>query len=206
LQEQQGNGKTRPPSTIYFYCDYRDVQTRTPAGVYGSLLAQMVETHSPDRMPFELEDAFETNRNPPNDSFLQRQLLKVASQTAPARTRIVIDGLDECTPEARVEILETLMELNRSAAEISLLLTSRDEVDIRAVLAKVPKLRIDSSVNSEDITSFVVDECERNNKLKRKLKGSTKQEVIQTISSQADGMYVISSEDHPSLVVAYTRK
>ena len=110
---------------------------------------------------------------------------------AQAGMRVVVDGLDECTSEAGGEILQTLRELN-TVADIRLLVTSRDEVDIKTALADVPKLRIDASVNSQDITSFVVDECERNTKLKKILRGPTKQEVISVVSSQADGMHVLS--------------
>ncbi|KAI5841635.1 hypothetical protein BZA05DRAFT_380346 [Tricharina praecox] len=189
LEEEQKMGNKCPTRTIYFYCDYRDVQKQTPAGIYGSLLAQIVETYSPDHMPPDLQDVFmKSNMSPPLEGFLKEYLLNSASKVAFGRTRVVIDGLDECEPAARTKILQTMMEFNRLAG-ISLLITSRDEVDIKSELAEVPKLRIDASVNSQDITSFVMDECERNNKLRRKLKGATKQEVIAAISSQADGMF-----------------
>jgi hypothetical protein len=44
---------------------------------------------------------------------------------------------DERTSEAQGEILQTLRELN-TVADICLLVTSRDEVDIKTVLADVP--------------------------------------------------------------------
>jgi hypothetical protein len=83
-------------------------------------------------------------------------LLRAASRLALVGMRVV-DGLDECTSEG--EILQMLTELN-TVADIRLLVTCRYEVNIKTVLADVPKLRINASANSQDITSFVVDDCE----------------------------------------------
>jgi hypothetical protein len=187
LQEQTPNQQGAPKNnTMYFYCDFRDNHKVNAAGIYGALIAQLLEAYWVDHLPDYFELFYEKNSaKPPHPDFLKEQLLKLIKQVG--HVRILVDALDECTDTTRIAVLQTLLEVQQ-AGSVNLLITSREEVDIKAVLNGSPSLCINALVNSRDIKLFVTEECERNVKLQRKLKGPTKAEVISTISEKADGM------------------
>lgn len=186
MKEENEAGLGSRTKTIYFYCDFRDSNKVSAAGVYGSLISQLLQAYWKDYLPEEFENFYQDNcQNPPLEVFLKQQLLTLVRTIG--RTRIVVDALDECTPSARSDVLETLLEI-RKTTSINLLVTSREEVDIKLLVAEAPRLCINAAVNSDDIEHFVIEECERNPNLRRKLKGLTKAEVIATISSKANGM------------------
>jgi hypothetical protein len=178
-----GGSRTK---TIYFFCDFRDSDKVNAAGIFGSLIAQLLEAYWPNALPDHFDQFYQNNKDKrPHEDFLKEQLLKLVKQVG--RTRILVDALDECSAAARMEVLRTLLEIHQ-AGQVNLLITSRDEVDIKTALKDFPSMCINAAVNSQDIKLFVTEECNRNVKLQRKLKGSTKTEVISTISEKADGM------------------
>lgn len=186
LKEEEDAGQSSKIKTIFFYCDFKDTQKQTPAGVYGSLISQIISVFWGNSLPEDFETFFFRNRDkPPREDQLKKELLRLVKTIS--HTRIVVDALDECPPAARVEVLKTLLEI-RDMSNINLLITSREDVDIKLLLSEEPKLFINAEVNSNDIQHFVTEECERNLSLRRKLKGDTKTEVITTIASKANGM------------------
>ena len=171
---------------LFFYCDFRLSATTSAHGVYGSLLSQLLDSNGDDDLPPDLKDYFEKNKStPPPEGFLKEQLMIQIRRAGPIK--ILVDALDECVPAARIPVLETLMAIHETGS-VSLLITSRPDADIKFILKEVPTVCINAAVNSHDIKLYVTEECDRNVKLKRKLKGSTKLEVISTITSQANGM------------------
>jgi len=156
--------------------------------IYGSLLAQLLESNYVNNLPGEIADYYDKNKlRSPLEQVSKEQLLKLV--TTVGQTRIVVDALDECVESVRIPVLQTLVELHRSGlGQVNVLVTSRPELDIKLFLEEVPKLCINALVNSQDIRLFVTEECERSIILKNKLKGSIKFEVISTISEEAKGM------------------
>ncbi|KAF8537946.1 hypothetical protein BDD12DRAFT_844729 [Trichophaea hybrida] len=186
LQEEGEAGASSYTKTVYFYCDFKDVNKASAVGVYGSLLAQILESYY-DKLPTHLAEYYEKNHSrPPQEASIKQELLNLVGKVG--CTRIVVDALDECVVSARMEVLKTLLEIQQ-AGKVNMLITSREEVDIKAVLADVPKVCVNAVVNSKDIQLFVTEECERNVKLRRRLKGIIKSEVISTVSSEAKGMF-----------------
>ncbi|KAF8244834.1 ankyrin [Wilcoxina mikolae CBS 423.85] len=182
-------GSRPPPNLIYFYCDFRDAEKVKAVNIYGSLLAQLLESKYENNLPGEIADYYNKHKlRSPLEQFSKEQLLKLIPTVGP--TKIVVDALDECVESARISVLETLMELEKAGlGHVNVFVTSRPELDIKLLLEQVPKLCINALVNSRDIRLFVTEECERSVRLKKKLKGSTKSEVISTISSEAKGMF-----------------
>jgi ankyrin repeat protein len=187
LLEEQGTTKSH---TIYFFCDFRDVSAVTPRDIYGSLVAQLIKSNWEGELPVNFQHYFENhNKKPPLVEALKEQLKKLLEQAG--STRIIIDALDECDGSVRMELLGTLLDLKRSR-NVNLLVTSREEADIKFLVGDETAVCIRPESNSKDIALFVREETERNRKLSG-LKKSTKAEIFSEISTQASGMYVSTS-------------
>ena len=77
-------------------------------------------------------------------------------------TTIVIDALDECSPEGRHRLLKALNKiLLESSSLVKIYVSSRDDGDIVTRLQNYPNLEITSDRNSDDIASFVKDQTEQ---------------------------------------------
>jgi hypothetical protein len=172
-------------ATLYFYCDFRDAAKSEPANVYGSLIAQILETCWDKEVPEHFQTYYDKNRKRhPEGDVLKDQLLWLLKSVG--RTRIVIDALDECPRPMRMGVLTSLLEIQRDT-DTNLLVTSRGEFDIKVILEDRDKILVSEDVNSKDITLFVREEIERNVRLRR-LKNVTKAEILETLSAEAKGM------------------
>lgn len=114
-------------------------------------------------------------------------------------TTIVIDALDECDPERRPDLLDTLeLILQESSSLVKVFVSSRRDHDIVLNLRDYPNLELSSEKNKDDISSFVTTET--NNLIRRKKllalstnKEELKVEIIEQVTKKADGMSVLSS-------------
>jgi len=112
-------------------------------------------------------------------------------------TTIVIDALDECDPERRANLLETLETiLQESSHLVKIFVSSRDDQDIVCHLKYYPNLEIVSSRNMYDIVSFVESETRALITKKKLLRFSSKKEelekvIIDQVTKGASGMYVV---------------
>jgi hypothetical protein len=182
LIEEEPDTQTK---TIYFYCDFKDVDKINADGVYRSLTAQILQANWANDLPPEFKRFYEENSTrPPQRDLLKQELLHLIKSCG--RTRILVDALDECNAAERVEVLQTLFDLQH-AGKVNLLVTSRESLDIKLAVGERNNLYIQSSLNKADIEMFVRNEVERNEKLNR-LKDDTKAEIISTITAGADGM------------------
>ena len=109
-------------------------------------------------------------------------------------TTIVIDALDECNPEKRADLLETLETiLQESSRLVKIFVSSRDDQDIVCHLEDYPNLNIASDRNMDDIASFVRAETQGLIKKRKLLRYSKNhKELMESIIDQviegANGM------------------
>ncbi|KFY32484.1 hypothetical protein V493_00153, partial [Pseudogymnoascus sp. VKM F-4281 (FW-2241)] len=110
-------------------------------------------------------------------------------------TTIVIDALDECDPESRTDLLETLEKvLKESSRLVKIFVSSRDDQDIVCHLQDYPNLGISSDRNMDDITLFVKVETQNLMKRKKLLRFSTNKEeleemIVDQVTKGANGMF-----------------
>jgi hypothetical protein len=113
-------------------------------------------------------------------------------------TTIVIDALDECDPEKRGDLLETLETLLRESSRlVKIFVSSRDDQDIVYHLQDYPSLELVSDRNKDDIASFVKAETQDLIRERQLLHYSINKEeltetIIEQITKGAGGMYVLS--------------
>jgi hypothetical protein len=109
-------------------------------------------------------------------------------------TTIVIDALDECDPERRADLLETLETiLQESSRLVKIFVSSRDDQDIVCHLQSYPNLELVSNKNMDDIASFVRAETQNLIKRKKLLRSSInkeelKDDIIDQVTKGAGGM------------------
>lgn len=108
---------------------------------------------------------------------------------------IVIDALDECDPNRRHELFESLDKIvQRSTNVVKVFISSRNDGDIVCRLANSPNIYIDSTLNGEDMERFISIEVTKAIHLKRILGGhvsyALEKRIVETLSHGAQGMYV----------------
>lgn len=166
---------SRPNVAVaFFYCDYMDPATQTPALVLGSLVQQIAKQ---DERSFEKVQTFCKSRNPDHRDDIDydpeelRNLLSDMTVDFDCTT-VVVDGLDECGTNtiATVEFLASLnLAKTGDEANVKTLFLSRDEVDIRLCLADYIQVAI--AAKSSDLRLYVGSEIDsriRKNKLRIK--------------------------------------
>ncbi|KAF7125236.1 hypothetical protein CNMCM5793_001414 [Aspergillus hiratsukae] len=115
----------------------------------------------------------------------------------PAAT-IVLDALDECTPESREELLHMFEYiLQESSTLVKIFVSSREDQDIVSELQGYPNLEISSTRNTQDIAAFVHREVQVL-KTKRPLRSIQNVDelaklIIETITAGANGMFLWAS-------------
>lgn len=107
---------------------------------------------------------------------------------------IVLDALDECPEgtDARSRLFGGLEYLSKEAANMKILMTSRDIPDIRDCVVRFPAERLPVMTNAvdDDIHSYVAQQLSQGQYFRR-LKRESLDLIQTTIAKQADGMYVV---------------
>jgi hypothetical protein len=197
-----GSGKTILMSTVieflqqsnstivaYFYCDFRNPETRDPLNIAGSLLAQICFKLA--SFPVALDQAFERSKMSASPYGKRTDLDAIVEilieLTSQHRVAIIIDALDEC--ENREEILAFVGKLARQKILLKILLSSRDETDIRQNLTDFPRIRLeDSSARLDNDISNYINYRLGHNRAFKWLKPSFKQTIQERLSTRAKGM------------------
>ncbi|KAK2753368.1 hypothetical protein FQN55_003497 [Onygenales sp. PD_40] len=114
--------------------------------------------------------------------------------TADNPSTIVIDGLDECDPSRRHDVLDALNDIiQKSSNVVKVFVTSRDDGDIVCRLEGSPNIYIDVQDNAEDIARFIEVEIENAINQKRLLRGEIssglKDTLTSTLRDGAQGMF-----------------
>ena len=111
-----------------FYFDFAARTEQSPVNMLGSLLRQHVS--GLEGIPEAVVQSFRNQKKVIGGRGLQVSgILKMFQTiTATKRTFICVDALDECVPENRVLILESLGQIARESLDTRILLTGRSHV------------------------------------------------------------------------------
>ena len=176
-----------PPdeAIAYFYFDYRDQQVQTPAYFFASLLRQLAARRKPlSRFLLDFYDRFKGEQ--PQD--LMPELYETFRQTCDAYDRcfIVIDALDECKHQGyRREIVRLLKGL--PTAKTRIFVTSRPHpYDVKQYFENA--IRVDVEASETDIKHYCSRMIEDSPNASDLMSDSLRQQVLDTIASNAHGM------------------
>ena len=181
----------------YYYFDFRDARKQDRYGLLSSLLSQLSgESDSCYEILSQLYvDNTGGTRKPTRDA-LSKCLKDMLSLPGQGQVYLIVDALDECpnmsvAPSAREEVLNLIEEIvDLELSNVRICVTSRPEIDIRAVLDPLTSLKIslhDEIGQKEDILEYIKSVV-RSDRRMRKWKEEDKQLVIDTLSDKEDGM------------------
>ena len=186
----------------YFYFDFKDLRKQFCHDLLLSLLSQL----SARSIPFcnilhHVYKAHENGTRQPSDDALMECLKRMLGLRLPGQGPIfiILDGLDEC-PESpgipsspRNEVLQLVKELvDLHLKELHICVTSRPEVDIRAVLEPLASHSVslhDESGQKTDIADYIRSVVNLSPSTAMRIwRVEDKHLVIDSLTERADGM------------------
>ena len=125
LCDDAGNGDS---AVMCFYFDFAARNEQSPVNMLGSLLRQLVS--GPEGIPEEVIQGFREQRRGIGGRGLQVSgiLKMLQTVTATKRMFICVDALDECVPEHRMIVLESLQQILQGAPNARIFMTGRPQV------------------------------------------------------------------------------
>ena len=194
-----------PAPLAYFYCvrNTNEPERADPEELLRSILEQLSSSDQdlPIREP--VAQAYLLRRKEARGRKLERlgldetvEIILELLDTNPAT--IVIDGLDECDPARRQDLLNALQTIIKvSNNVVKVFVSSRDDHDLVHRLSQTPNLYIRASDNKEDIERFVKSRVNESIKKEKLLCGivsdSLRDIIVGTLIEKARGMFRLVS-------------
>ena len=137
------------------YCDFLAQQEQSTANMLGAILKQLASRGS---ILKDIQVAFQKARKEYGGRGLQPsdlvEIIKKAIKSL-SRVFICIDALDECTPQHRQELLQSLREIVRVSRNIRIFLTGRPHIENEIMKSFGKVVRIPLSPARGDIESYL---------------------------------------------------
>ncbi|KAE8395610.1 ankyrin repeat-containing domain protein [Aspergillus alliaceus] len=179
-------------AVAYAYCDYRMQESQTTLGLVACFLRQLLEVYWEVNVsvPEDVHAIYYLHKETKTGPSMAECLEMLAALIAGCgNVFVVIDGLDECGPATRQELVKTI----RSAApSIHLLITSRYLGDIKATLDDVSIVEV--SAPGEDLKCYAQGCIEKYPELQTAL-GTLPTEMseayLEHITQSAAGMFPV---------------
>ena len=183
----------------YFYFDFRDLSKQTCHDLLRSLVVQLSTDSSPCcDILHRVYESHKDGTQQPSDDTLKECLKEMLRLLAKGQVFIVLDALDECPdssglPPPRSEVLQLVKELvDLRLRGLYICVTSRPEVDIRAVLEPLAFRsvslhdEIGQKAETADYVRSVVNSSPST--AMRRWRTDDTNLVIETLTERADGM------------------
>ncbi|KAJ5947861.1 hypothetical protein N7466_000876 [Penicillium verhagenii] len=209
LQGPPGTGKTYLTSTVidriqgrlsdsqkdeglaFFYCNRDEEDRSTPLSILQSIVRQLSTTASnPESVQIRLLEAYKNARNR-GSNFRSDECKKqiLASFETYQQTTLVIDAMDECDPDSRYELIETLSSfVSDTRQPVKIFISSRPDPDIRSLLEDTSNIGISANDNQDDILKFLTLELEKLSKKAAFIK-RIKADIIDRLLQRCQGMF-----------------
>lgn len=174
----------------FFYCKRDEESRRNPLSVLQSCVRQLsTPTARSNEMRAVLRRlCYKSRLEGGNLSFAlcKQQLLE--SVNLYPKTTIVLDALDECDPDTRCELVETIdYLLSEARRPLKVLISSRPDGDIRDCFAARPTVAIDATDNHGDIQKYIGEAIVKHRRWNR-ISKPLRDEIIRTLSDRSGGM------------------
>jgi len=176
------------------YLDFTAKREQSSTSMLGALLKQLVVGLG--EVPEEIVEAYEEQRNfiggrRPQHTDIVKMLQTTASKK---RTFICIDALDECVPEHRVKLLDSLNKILQESPGTRIFVTGRPHIrsDIgRRLAGRVTNLPI--STKRDDIVRYLHSRLEED-PTPDAMDRSLEAEILKKIPEDISEMYVETIE------------
>jgi len=196
LAECRSSGLPRP---CYFYCSRSaaDTARSNPVEILGSLARQLSCLQDHDTLSKASLELYKHGKehSSPGPSLKQITQLIIDLLAQRSLSYIILDALDECSPDSRRILFDALGEiLQQSSSATRLFISSRDDQDIKLELTTEPAIEVKAAQNRDDIGLFIEHEVSKAAR-RALLYGKADRDLILLITSVlkkgADGMYVL---------------
>ena len=183
----------------YFYFDFRDTDKQNLHNALPSLLTQLSarSVHCCDILA-HVYIAHDDGALKPSTSTMITCLKEMLALPGQGPVYIILDAIDECPntfgiPSPRKQVLDFLKDLvGLRLPNLHICVTSRPEIDIRAVLEPLafqPVSIHDQSGQKQDIEDYVRSVVySDSDTVMRRWRDKDKELVIETLTERADGM------------------
>ena len=158
LCDQVGN---RDIAVAGLYCDYLAQEQQSSTNMLGAILKQLLER---DGIPESLRQAFHMEKRGFGGRALQLlglvKILKTTIASLP-EVFICVDGLDECLPKNRQELLDSLQKLVQASPTTRVFLSGRRHIwsEIRKVFTEAIMIPVAPTIG--DIEKYLKMRLER---------------------------------------------
>lgn len=132
---------------VYFYCKRDDPQRRNPEVIMQAILKHLCLAlkNLPSQVVQEYDKRQEKGHATGSLGFNECNNLVTSLLNIYSHTTIIIDALDESDPDERWQLLESFENIIHSATSpVKIFVSSRDDIDIKLRLEKVPNHYIDT--------------------------------------------------------------
>ena len=173
-----------------FYFDFAAQKDQSPVSTMGALLKQVV--NGLEEIPVEISRAYQEQKKAiggrePRLSDIVKMLQTTASTQ---RTFICIDAIDECVPEHRVKLLDSLNKILQKSPGTRIFMTGRPHIRSeigRRLAGRVTSLSI--STKRDDIIRYLHKRLEEDT-TPDAMNGSLEAEIMRKIPEDVSEMYV----------------
>ncbi|KAI5459666.1 hypothetical protein BGZ63DRAFT_455260 [Mariannaea sp. PMI_226] len=173
----------------YFYCNRSEENRRKPSSIMAAIVRQL---SSPIGRAGEIHQGVqELYRSIKAQSLIldvrmcQDILLElIKSYTS---TTIILDALDECDRDSRIELMDSLDELMNQTSRLKVFISSRKDYDIDQHFKSQPKFEIKAANNQNDIENYVNQKLLENKHLKHQPK--LQSIILDRLLAQNEGMF-----------------
>ncbi|KAI9927144.1 hypothetical protein MW887_003527 [Aspergillus wentii] len=196
------------PSTkcTYIYCDYGRRKEQTHTILLAALLQQVLQDSAGDTLLAEASSLYEMHKKygtRPTLAQVTDVFRKAVAQFN--GFYVIIDALDECaeTDEDAIQFVSILRSIDPS---IKLLCTSRFSTSFERYFSG--SKRLDISAQGEDIRIYLDQQIAQQHRLKRHVHADPrlKDEIIETIIGESQGMFLLAKLHVESLSTKINRK
>jgi len=190
LCDEAGEGDT---AVMCFYFDFAARNDQSPVNVLGSLLRQLVSGLG--KIPEVVVRDFQKQEKVIGGRGLQVPgILKMFQAiTATKRTFVCVDALDECVPEHRMVVLDSLRQILQGSPNTRLFMTGRPQVrsEVEKRLDGAATL-ISIQPTEDGVVRYLRDKL-RNDTTPDIMSSTLEDEIIKSISEMNSETYVETS-------------
>ncbi|KIW18057.1 hypothetical protein PV08_02344 [Exophiala spinifera] len=165
----KAEGKNRLVHVAYFYCNFGAERIQTLEYILGSLLKQLLSKHfDMASVPKSVIKIYERSKNLQTSMRILKPLLDIVCRSL-ERVHVIIDGLDEVSPETQSAFVE-LFDLSGHghSFDVSLLVCSRPHIQ---GIQAAEKLQI--AAREDDIKAMIRHRMKTDANIKRVVNGDT---------------------------------
>ncbi|RFU26917.1 hypothetical protein B7463_g9416, partial [Scytalidium lignicola] len=183
---------SEPAPIAYFYCSRNKAEPERsdPQEILRCIARQLCgddPTRTVNESLFHAYSKMEKPRPGKSKLLLDHTVSLILQVLGDNPGTIIIDALDECDPEKRYILFESLDTIvKQSPNVVKVFLTSRNDGDIVCRLRTTPNIYIDAQKNKSDIQRFISSEVEKAVAQRRMLNGAVSKELQMRISMALD--------------------